>query len=190
MVMTWFIGVNGMNIAFSTAARLRTGTEPDLSALAREISTMADVVEYGALCGLRATFDHARVMFPLAVGELILSGLLVVASGLAMGGRRGSRALALQAILANAVLAAVAFALTPFIRSARIDGMLHALDALALPPEQREALAHATVYQWGLRLQLVFHLGALALGALALTRDRTKTFFEAVARATDNADPS
>jgi hypothetical protein len=188
MVLTWFMGVHGMNIAFGTAARLRAGTMPDIGAIALQVSTMADVVEYSALCGLRATLDHPRITFPLAAGELILSGLLVVASGLAMGGRRGARNLALQAILANAVLAAVGFALTPFIRSAIIDGMMRALDSISLPAAQHEALAHATFYQWGLRLQLVFHLGALALGALALTRARTKTFFDAVARATDSPD--
>ncbi len=56
---------------------------------------------------------NARVTFPLAVGEVILSALLVVASGLAMGGRRGSRSLALQAIAANALLVLAAFVLTP-----------------------------------------------------------------------------
>jgi hypothetical protein len=188
MILTWFVGVNGMNMGFSTAARIRAGTMPDISTIVHDAGTMADVVEYGALCAVRATLDHPRITFPLAIGELILSGLLVVASGLAMGGRRGARGLALQAILANALFAILHFALTPFVRAATVDGMLRALGTISLPQEQRAALANAAFYHWGLRMQLGFHLGALALGALALTRARTKTFFEAVARASERRE--
>ena len=37
----------------------------------------------------RSLLAHPRIAFPLAVAQVLLSGLLVVASGLAMGGRRG-----------------------------------------------------------------------------------------------------
>jgi hypothetical protein len=129
------------------------------------------------------------VTFPLAVGEVLLSGLLVVASGLAMGGRRGARSLALQAILANALLAVAAFKLTPFLRAAWIDGVLKATAAVELPPQQREIYARADFWQFFLGMKLVMiDLGTLALGALALTRSRTKIYFEAAARAAEQAE--
>jgi len=186
MILTWVMGFQGLNFGFSTAARLRAGTMPDVSGLAVHAGTIADVIEYGALCWMRATLANPRVTFPLAIAELILSGLLVVASGLAMGGRRGARNLALQAILVNAIFAVAAFGLTPFVRVATVEGVLRALDSGAFPRPQREAF----LCQWVLRIPLLFQLGALALAALALTRTRTKTFFDAVARATESTDES
>jgi hypothetical protein len=189
MVLTWFVGVHGLNIGFSTAAFLRAGTMPDMTSAALHAGTMADVLEYAGLQALRAMVANARVTYPLAVGEVILSGLLVVASGLAMGGRRGSRALALQAIGANALLVLAAFLLTPLIRAAYIEGVLHAVDTVTLPPPQRDVLTNPGFLRWIWRIKLVlFDLGTLALGALALTRARTKTYFEAVARATESPE--
>jgi hypothetical protein len=188
MILTWFMGVHGLNVGFSTALRLRAGTMPDVHDIAARTGTMADIFEYGALYAVRATLENPRVTFPLAVAEILLSGLLVIASGLAMGGRRGARGLAMQAILANAAFAALAFALTPFVRAAYVDGVLKALDTLSLPEPQREALVTPGFYHWGMRLRFALHLTGLALAALALTRDRTKTFFEAVARATETRE--
>jgi hypothetical protein len=188
MVLTWFIGVNEMNLGFTTAARLRAATIPDIASVATHTGTMADIFEYGALYAVRATLSHPRITFPLAIAEAILAGLLIITSGLAMGGRRGSRALALQALLANATLAILAFVLTPFVRGAYIEGVLRAVDTLTLDAPQREALTNVGVYQWAMRFKLVFQLGVLGLGALALTRTRTKTFFEAVARATERTE--
>jgi len=189
MVLTWFVGVHGLNIGFSTAAFLRSGTMPDLTSAALHAGTMADVLELAGLQALRAMLDNARVTYPLAVAEVILSGLLVVASGLAMGGRRGARSLALQAIGANALLVLAAFLLTPLVRAAYLQGVLQAVDTVTLPAPQREVLTNPGVIQWAWRIKLVvFDLGTLGLGALALTRARTRTYFEAVARATERPE--
>ncbi len=60
---------------------------------------------------------------------------------------------------------------------------------VSLPAPQREALTNPRVMLWAWRIKLVlFDLGTLALGALALTRARTKTYFEAVARATESPE--
>lgn len=189
MVLTWIVGVTGLNAGFSRASLLRAGTMPDMTSAALHAGTMADVLEYAGLQAVRAMVANARVTFPLAVGEVLLSGLLVVASGLAMGGRRGSRSLALQAIGANALLVLAAFLLTPLVRAAYLEGVLHAVDTVTLPPPQREVLTNPGIIKWAWRIKLVvFDLGTLALGALALTRARTKTYFEAVARATESPE--
>jgi hypothetical protein len=189
MVLTWFAGVHGLNTGFSTASFLRSGTIPDLATAVQRTGTMAEVLESAGIQALQAMLAHSRVTFPLSVAEVILSGLLVIASGLAMGGRRGARGLALQAIAANAALAILAFALTPFVRTAYIDGVLKVAAGLTLPAPQREVLSDAGLIQWAFRIKLaVFDLGVLALGALALTRGRTKQYFEAMARAADRAE--
>jgi hypothetical protein len=188
MVLTWFIGVHGLNIGFSSAAFLRAGMIPDTAAALRG-GTLGDAFEVAVREEHRAMLTCARVAFPLAVAEVILSGLLVVASGLAMGGRQGSRGLALQAIGANALLAVAAFALTPALRAAYSDGFLQAVDMGPSPPRERAARAELGVIQWGLRDgPVAFPLAVLALGAVALTRARTRTYFEAMARATESAD--
>jgi hypothetical protein len=124
------------------------------------------------------------------VAQVILSGLLVVASGLAIGGRRGSRSLALQALAGNALLVIATFALTPFQRTAYIQGVLTAVETATIPTAQREALTPGTL-EWIVRIRfLLFDLVILALGALALTRARTRDFFAAVARAKEDQEAS
>jgi hypothetical protein len=82
-----------------------------------------------------------------------------------------------------------AYVLTPAVRAAYIDGVLRAVDTVTLPEPQRDVLTNVGIIQWAFRIKLVvFDLGALALGALALTRERTKAFFEAVARATERPE--
>lgn len=189
MVVTWFIGVHGLNNGFSTAAFLRAGTMPDSSTAALHAGTMADVLEFAQIQAQGAMLMHARTVFPLSVAEVILSGLLVVASGLAMGGRRGARSLALQAIGANAILVIAVFVLTPMLRAAYLEGILRAVDTVTLPPPQRAALTNPGYLLWAWRIKLVvFDLGLLALGALALTRTRTRSYFAAVARATESTE--
>jgi hypothetical protein len=190
MVLTWFIGVYGLNVGFGYASFLRVGTVPDAAA-ALHAGTPWEMSEYAALQALKAMLVNARVTYPLAVAEVILSGLLVVASGLAMGGRKGARSLALQAIGANALLAIAAYALTPAVRAAYIEGFLHAVDAVEAvntPAPHREALASPAMLQWVFRVKLLLFDVALGLGALALTRPRTKVYFEAVARATESPE--
>jgi hypothetical protein len=188
MVLTWLIGVRGLNDGITIAAFLRGGTLPDLTTPA-QVTTSAEVQQMVAFETMRALFAHSRVTFPLAVAEVLLSGLLVVASGLAMGGRRGSRGLALQAIGANALLVVATFLLTPAVRAASVDGLLRAMDLMVLPPGQRAWFTNRGVLEGLFRVKLVVvDLGTLALGVLALTRPRTKTFFEAVARATETTE--
>ena len=189
MVLTWFIGVHGLNVGFSIASLLRSGSLPDAATAASHMSTPDDVWTYGFLQQARSLTAHPRTAFPLAVAQVLLSGLLVVASGLAMGGRRGARSLALQALGANALLVVASFALTPFQRAAFVEGCLHAVEGVTVTPIERAWVFSPVALQWIARVRLViFDLCVLGLGALALTRTRTKTFFEAVARATEGPE--
>jgi hypothetical protein len=189
MVMTWFVGVVRLSDGFNTADFLRRGTMPDSSTAALHAATMADVWDFAELQAQGARLAHARLVLPLSIAEVILSGLLVVASGLAMGGRRGARGLALQAILANVILVIAVFALTPMIRAAHFDGFLRALATVTPSQPEQAALGDPRVHVWFWRIKLVvFDLGLLGLGALALTRSRTRTYFAAVARATESPE--
>ncbi len=187
MVLTWFTGVHGLTTGCANAVFLRDGTLPDLATAAKNAKgawNLADVKALTDATELLAMQASARVSFPLAIAAVLLSGLLVVASGLAMGGRPGARALALQAIAANAALLVVAYALTPSVRGAWMDAILRAAVAM---PDGAPALPYLpSILRWGLVVKLaIFDLGPLLIGALALTRARTKTYFEEAARAAE-----
>jgi hypothetical protein len=189
MVLTWFVGVYGLSFGATIASLLRSGRLPDVTTAALHTDTLRAVGEYAALQQIRALLVHPGVSFPLAVAQVLLSGLLVVASGLAIGGRKGARGLALQALAANAVLVVAAFALTPFQRAAYVDGFLKAVENASIPAPQREAFTPSMLL-WIVRTRFVLDLSVLALGALALTRARTKDFFAAVARAKEDQEAS
>ena len=192
MMLTWFAGVHGLTTGCTNAMYLRDGALPDVATAAQNAHGGWDMMDFAALVHaveLQAMRLHARVTFPLSVAEALLAGLLVVASGLAMNGRRGARSLALQAVAANALLAAVAYAATRGVRAAWIDAVMRAAAALPVGIPQREAFGNPDALWWAARIKLVvFDLGALALGALALTRARTKTYFDAMARAADSPE--
>ncbi|MFT3775027.1 MAG: hypothetical protein QM820_57500 [Minicystis sp.] len=192
MVLTWFAGVHGLTTGFANAMFLREGRLPDLSAAAHAAKTGIDVMDFAALvraAELSAMLTHVKVTFPLAVAEAMLGGLLVIGSGLAMGGRRGARSLALQVIAANALLAIAAYLLTRGVRTGWIEVVMGTASALPEASPQRAAFGEPATLWWAARIKLIFFdLGPLALGVLALSSGRTRTFFDAVAHATESAE--
>ncbi|HVY44454.1 MAG TPA: hypothetical protein VHB21_01195, partial [Minicystis sp.] len=82
---------------------------------------------------------------------------------------------------------AVAYALTTKAQSAGITSVAHAIASLS-PAETRD-LPLGLFTAWGERVRFVlFNVVTLLVGAFALTRERTKSFFAAVARATERAE--
>ena len=188
MVLTWFAGVHGLTTGCANAMFLRAGRLPDLSTATQAAKGGKDVMDFAALmrsAELTAMLSHVKVTFPLSIAEAILGGLLVIASGLAMSGRPGSRSLALQAIAANTLLVLIAYAATQRVRSAWIDVVARAAMTLPASAPQRDAEA----LFWATRIKLVlFDLVPLMLAWLALTRQRTKVFFDAAARQTESSE--
>lgn len=180
MMVTWLSGVAGLLTGLRIISFLRAGRIP---------ATNFKGMESAALELLVSVLAHAKITFPLAVAYALLSGLLVVSSGVAMSGRRGGRSLALQAVLANAALAILAYALTPFARAAYAEGVARAALELPRPASGEEAAVMGVASWWVWRLKLIFiDLGPLVLAAFALTRARTKAFFDAMGRAADGAE--
>lgn len=188
MVMTWFAGVHGLTTGCANAVFLRQGRLPDLATATKAAQGGQDVMDFAAFmrsAELGAMLSHVRITFPLSIAEAMLGALLVLASGLAMSGRRGSRSLVLQAIAANALLATVAYVATRGVRAAWIEVVVRAAVVLPEAAPQRDANA----LWWATRIKLVlFDLGPLALAWLALTRPRTRLFFDAVARTSEGAE--
>jgi len=201
MVLVWLIGVQSLTDAFTTLLYLREGHLPDVDAMMRALPEAERPIEaLGFLqesARLRALGEAVKLAFPLTVAKLVLSGLLVIASGMAMSGRPGARSLALQALLANVVLAVTSFVLLRGVRYAwieavvRVGEVLPSLPESASPQQQQawEVVIGRSMWLWLSRIRLVvIDIGLFALAALALTRARTKAFFEAVRRATEQAE--
>jgi hypothetical protein len=191
MVLTWFAGVNTMTTGCDNAMFLRGGRAPDLNAAVQNAGAALDTLSLGAMVNaakLTAMLAHVKVTFPLSIGQAMLGGLLIIASGLAMSGRRNARSLALQALAASALLAVADFVLTRGVRATWIDTVVQAASTLPTG-QQRTALTNGPAIWMMMRFKLaLIDLAPLALGALALTRARTKAFFEAVARATEGTE--
>jgi hypothetical protein len=92
-------------------------------------------------------------------------------------------------LIANAVLSIVAYLLTEGVRAACIDTMVRAAQSLPAELPNRAAFSRPDLLWLGFRIKLVaVDLGLLAVGAFALTRGRARTYFEAMAKATESAE--
>ncbi len=195
MMLLWLVGVSGLMSGCSTMMVLRQNSVADV---AGELSKQADgdalqmlwVAMYSAQ--FRAMLNAHSVTYPLAIAKFLLSCLLVLASVSAMNGRRGARGLALQAIAANALLALVDFALTRSVRAEWIEAVGRASELLPVAKagarredvEAQQALLSMMrsrqFWYWVERARLVLLETAIFGSAfLALSRARTKRFFEA-----------
>jgi hypothetical protein len=202
MGLVWIIGLYSLMSACAMVAYLREGSMADVEAERKAAEQRFEpyqvVVIVWQTAHLRSVSEHQHVTFPLHVAKLLLSGLLVIASGLAMRGRRGARTLALQALAANAVLALADYMLTRNVRSTWIEAVAHTRELLPRLTARPSAnfgdafwgwMTTRSVLWWYERIRFVlFDLGALMLAAFALTRAKTKVFFDAVARAAEQAE--
>lgn len=188
MMFTWFIAFNGLTNGWATLAFLREGNvtaieDAQKHAMNRD-SPFEQVVEVEAAARLRAITDARQITFPLGVAKMLLAGFLLVASGMALGGRKGARSLALQALAANAALAVIDYALTSGVRTAWIDAIAQARDTMPYMMPQQALLMNPEWLWWGERIRLVVvDIGAIGLAVLALTSRRSKSFFAAAAAA-------
>lgn len=201
MITSWFIGVLGLSDAFTKVLFLRDNSLPDLNAIIRGLGDESDpVAALGSLyesAQLHAFGEMVRIAFPLFLGKLILSVLLVITSAMAMSGRPGSRVVTIQAHLAYAALAAASFWLLRDARYAAMDVMHSVLPLLPKlfatePPQALHAwtiLLDKPALVWLSRLSVgIFGIGALLVGALTLMTARTKAFFEAVAATIEDTE--
>lgn len=201
MICTWLIGVLGLADSFATVLFLRENNLPDVEAIIRELGDETKPLSalkylYDAAY-LRALSDFARIAFPVHVGRLILSVLLVITSAMAMSGRPGSRSFTIQVHLAYAALAVAAFWLLRDARYAAIDVVQSVKPTLPIlfPSAPPEALEVCSIFfgkkslLWNARISMaVFGVGVLVLGALTLMTARTKAYFEAVAATTEDIE--
>lgn len=184
LILTWLVGMQGMTAGCHWVSFLRGGSVPDTSVAVeearnapnetRQFQILSDNAEAQAIAETR---ERA---FPLAVAGILLSGLLVVGSALALAGRPGSPRLLIQALVANATLAVVGFALSSHMRSLYVSGLADSARELAFVRPETFAM-RARVAVWA--RFLIFDVGAMVMAGAALFTRRSKAFYELAARA-------
>jgi hypothetical protein len=187
------IGASELLSGCGAALFLRGGTIPDVTAVAEQARDRGDPFELMFLvkeaAQARALAEHRDLTFPLSVGRMLLGGLLLVASGLALGGRPGSRGLAFQALAANAAFVVLEYALTQRVRGTWIELLARAGAVLPADLPERQSLMNPALWWTFARFRLVIiDLGALAAAALALTRERSAAYFRAIAAALEEEE--
>ncbi len=190
MVVTWIVGVQGIASGFATASFLRGGTLAGADELARSAGgePMEQLLVVYVSAERSALAEAHSTAFPLAVAGILLSALLVLASGFALAGRKGARSLALQALAANAGLAVLSYLLLEPVRAAAVAATLDASRAMTLGT-LADTLGDGTFWVWIGRIRLYLgELGVLALAALAVTRPRVAAYFRASEAAIEQAE--
>lgn len=197
MCVTWVVGVFGATSGCSNLSYLR-GSHQLPTALQDADDPEAHPWIRSSIVRERARLqslaEKHREAFPLAVAQLLLFSLLVLASGAALAGRRNARQLVLQVLAANAVLAGVEWVLMDGVREAMaqavaLDTVEHGQGALPDMGSEESIEMYRSIHLWLERLRFaMLELGVFGGAAYALTRERTKQFFDAVATAS-SADP-
>jgi len=200
MCLCWVVGLFGATSGCSNLSYLRGSQRlPSILEPGAEDPSASPIVRSGIVrerARLQALGERHRQAFPLSVAQLLLSMLLVLASGAALGGRRHARNLALQVVIANALLGLADWVVMGPVRDAMAsavaaDGVEHGLGVL--PDLGREASVQLVrdFQVWAERIRFgLLEVGVFGGALFALTRQRTRQFFAAVAAAADSSGPS
>lgn len=192
MCLMWIIGVFGATSGCSEVSYLRgshqmqADLERGVDEATHPMVRMELIRQQARLVALANMYRHA---FPLSAARMLLCLLLVLAAGSAIAGRAGARSLALQAIVANAALAALSFVLMTPVRHSVADvvaqdAVNHMAAGGAVGQTREQALdfyRRASIDSERMRAGLEMCMFAIA--ALALTRRRTKAWFSALEQA-------
>jgi hypothetical protein len=204
MCLCWMVGLFGATSGCSNLSYLRGSQRlPTILEPGAEDPGTSSLVRSGIVrerARLEALAERHRVAFPLSLAQLLLSMLLVLASGAALGGRRHARTLAMQVVAANALLGLVDWILMGNVRAAMAvavaaDGVDHGLGLLPELGREASTALYRDFQMWAERIRFgLLEVGVFGGALLALTRRRTLEFFAAVASAVESgpsdSDPS
>jgi hypothetical protein len=192
LVITSLMGFVGLNTSLLMAKYLRGGVGTEILEATSQLNDLPNPMDrllaIRELAVMHAMAEMPRAAFGISVAHILLAGLLMLASGLAMSGRRGGRELALQAITALAAFHVLEYLLTMPVRTIAIEAVARAGELLPDSVQEKVWAASRSAWWWVERAALGTKLAALGFAALALSRKRTLAFFEAAARAAESAE--
>lgn len=121
---------------------------------------------------------------PLAAATFVLGAALLALAARGLAGRSNTRSALMQVVAAQAIVVALGYFLTREMRNAELDwefeySLIHQHETMA-PEQYREAVPTVRVLRkWAPPTWLVLRSFASALILLALSRPRSREFFEA-----------
>lgn len=185
LAFLWFTGMFGTMAGCGTVSFLREGSIPSEPAI-QEVVHANDLNRIARTAELRSVAELKSRTFPLGVGKLLLSGLLVVASAGAIAGRRGARPLLVQAIVANLLFVGLEWALLPELRAHQAQA-LNAASPHITGPEGETLRAQLAFMKSSPLVYLGIEIAVFVAGLAAVMSIRGRGFFEALDRAHDRA---
>ena len=188
LIGAWVFGASGMTDGCSTIAFYKSDTI-DTASAADAISDDADRAAVKAITEhYFAAVDAAKTrVYPLGVAALLLGATMWGFAAGAMAGRPGARKALLQVLCVQTALVAVGYFLTPDVRAAALDAEAK-LRALGGPPKDAGLLHVLGMARSALRNPAVIlglRITSNMLIVVALTRARTRMFFEATPTAAE-----
>jgi hypothetical protein len=187
LIAAWIFGMTSMNDGCNEISYYKTADHAELvqsqaEAFGRDADQVVQVMER-----YFTVMDGAKNrVFPLAVGSLLLGAAMWGLAFGAMLARSGARTTLVQVIAVHAALIVVAYTITPDVHAAEAEASskLAALTPMPRAGPVREArrfiIEHSGVLPV---LQRSLRLIGYALVLVALTRRRSREFFEAASAA-------
>jgi hypothetical protein len=186
LVAGWVLGANGMWDGCNAVAFYKS-EKIDVETPAQSINDSAARAKVIALNQrFVATLDAARNrLLPIGIASLLLGAAMVMFSWRAMSGRPGSRGVLVQVTLVRTALVIGGYFLTPDVRNAQLELGRESFFAI-----QREEQSDKQAEEQGERImlaiskvlppvQLAFSVLTAVFVIVALTRPRSRQFFEA-----------
>lgn len=167
LITLWLTGMNVLKEGYRTVEIIHdplTSTASPLSG--HGIEDVINATFFDALA------KNGKTSLPIGIAQVLLGGLLVFVSVRALFGRRASTSLAIQLVLANAILLSVAYAMRQPIRAAIVNAV--ATSGFEQQPSgiSAQEFDRLVRFHWWWRLRVSFgvQLLALILSGFALTR--------------------
>jgi hypothetical protein len=187
LIGSWIFGASGFIDGCSTLAFYKTPTV-DAADYVQGVKGDGERIAATATAERYITAMHTAKerVFPLGIAALLLGGAMVAFSARAMSGRPGARSGLIQVVTVQAALVVATHFITPDIRAARTD-----LEGAVVSAQLRESGQEQEIIDQSLALYpkivrfrssvwLVFRSLGATMILLALTRSRTRLFFEAL----------
>ena len=185
LVVGWTIGIGGVMSGCGLLQFYREPTqkvevhEPTDEGLGAYLAEQQKASQEASAKALNES--HGR-MVPLAVANMLLSGLLILACARALAAKPKAHLLALQAVAANILYTVVDYFISAPVREAVIRAA--ASGPSPTPDTQLDPNQLASAVAWSFRFIASAQLIVLGLIAYALTRPRVVAFFQP-----DDEDP-
>jgi hypothetical protein len=181
LITMWLIGLRTLGEGLSV---IQTVRDPFQASSAIGHGSLPEIMQ-AAIVG--ATAAHAKTMLPIGIAELLLGGALVVVAVRGLFRRNMSISIALQVLLANAVLTVVAYVFREPLRAAVVEAVVQSGLEPHLRGARREEFHQIvrTKSWWWFRIALGLQLSALMLSALALSSRASRALAQAPSPSAD-----